>query len=112
MTARCGGTSSEFVVNSMIRGTRNPNQLILAAHPEGEPSRLAGWVFVIFVEDTYQPWAEVWGLWCEPRAFKTLMPMANEAVVQWAKAKGAKRLMAIATRSPRVQHERFYGPAG
>lgn len=108
MVLRCGGSSTEFVVNTMLANVSNPNHVIFGIYDEEDPSTLVAWVFLVYVHDTFQPWVEAWAFWCKPSLFKQVWEVTEEPVLAWARGKGAVRIMAIATRTPRVFFERFY----
>ena len=99
MSRKCGGTSTEFVVNSIIQACKNPECMVLAVCPEAAPDRLAGWLGCTFVRDTYQPWVEIWALWITPGKGRQIRDQCIQIIVDWARWKGAVRITAIITRN-------------
>lgn len=112
MVYRNRGLSQEFVMNGMLRGVRDPNQLILAAVEDDDHADLAGWMFAIFVQDTYKPWVEVWGLWSKPGRYHEMAQEAFDTLVEWATYKGATRLVCTLHRAPQVYLKKFFAPLG
>ena len=102
MVRRCGGSSTEFVIAQLVKGAAHPHHLILGACEEGKPDELVAWMFTSFIPDTLSPRAEVWGLWCKPGFAMPLRDMAMDHLLAWCKERGAKRIMSILTRNPRV----------
>lgn len=108
MAKRCGGSSVEFIINNMLKGLGHPNNLILAACEEGRPEELVAWLLAVYVPDTYKPWVEVWALWIKPGLAREMRDLGGDILLDWAKYKGAVRIVSVLTRSPRVFLEMFH----
>ena len=112
MAAKCGGTSVEYTVRSILQGVKNPNVAIFAACEEGAPEILVGWAAMIYVHDSLEPWVEIWALWCRPGAGRAMRDLGRPIVEEWARFRGAKKILAILTRNPRSYLKAFYEPIG
>lgn len=108
MVDKCGGSSVEFIINNMLSGMGKPDHLVLAACEEGTPETLVGWLMATYIYDTKSPWVEVWALWAKPGTGLVMRELASDILINWARAMGAKRIVAVLTRNPRVFLKMFH----
>jgi len=108
------GQSIENVVTMMFQGIVAGRSFLLVGTDEdsnGDRTNLSGLLYAQLVQDS-PPWVEVVAMWSRPgratKARETVFAMLRE----WAKRRGATKIISVITRSPDRFYEFFHKPLG
>jgi hypothetical protein len=103
------GTNSETFITTMLKIIDSGNAFILL-HADSEKKKLDGFIYASYL--TTARTVEFMGMWSAPGVAKKVRFEGQKIFEEWARAKGAQRIIAGLTRSPEKFFKFFHEPLG
>jgi hypothetical protein len=103
------GTNPEMLITTLVKTIDSTNAFVLI-HADEEKKKLDGFIYASYLDIAKT--VEFMGMWSAPGVAKKVRFEGEKIFEEWAREKGALRIVAGLTRSPEKFFKFFHEPLG